>query len=134
MSIVKDGFYKQISGAIGNNNYLLLAGGGHLALSELAVSDHDHDTRYTKKIQAIPFVIGNTSGTAGTWTGTCDDIDAYYDGLSIIYINGVAGASTTTLNINGLGAATCYYTATTNLAATHPASAFNTTTILSIVE
>ena len=32
MSKTKDGFYKQISGAIGNNNYLLLAGGGHIAL------------------------------------------------------------------------------------------------------
>lgn len=50
------------------------------------------------------FFIKGASGTAGTWTGTHPDITAYYDGLMIAYKIGVAGASTTTLNINGLGA------------------------------
>ena len=63
----------------------------------------------TPKTQAIPYIVGpDTDTTAGTWTGTCEDITAYVDGLTIIYVPKVAGASTTTLNINGLGAKTCY--------------------------
>jgi hypothetical protein len=42
------------------------------------------------------------------WTGTCDDITEYYDGLLIAYKINVAGASdpATSLNINNLGAKT----------------------------
>ena len=36
MSLTKDGFYKSFSGAIGNNNYLLEAGGGHIAWGNAA--------------------------------------------------------------------------------------------------
>lgn len=52
------------------------------------------------------YYIEGTGTTAGTWLGSCDDITEYYDGLTIAYKIGVAGASTTTLNINGLGAKT----------------------------
>jgi hypothetical protein len=54
------------------------------------------------------YVEGNTSGTAGIWTGTHADITSYYAGLVVNYKIGIAGASTTTLNINGLGAKTVY--------------------------
>lgn len=57
----------------------------------------------------------STDTTAGTWTGTDARITSYYDGLTIIYKPAVAGASTTTLNINGLGAKTCYYSNTSKL-------------------
>lgn len=57
------------------------------------------------KGEAIYYIEG-TGTTAGTWLGTCEDITAYYDGLTIAYKINVAGASTTTLNINGLGAKT----------------------------
>lgn len=50
----------------------------------------------------------NTDTTAGTWTGSITDLTAYYDGLTITYVPAVATASTTTLNINSLGAITCY--------------------------
>lgn len=60
---------------------------------------HSHDG-------SIRYVVGNTSGTAGTWTGTISDISAYYDGLTVAYKIGIAGGSTTTLNINGYGAKT----------------------------
>jgi hypothetical protein len=61
--------------------------------------------------QAIPYIVGpDTDTVAGTWTGTHPGITAYTDGLTIIYVPKVAGASTTTLNINGLGAKTCYWT------------------------
>ena len=53
---------------------------------------------------------GATDSTAktSTWVGTSDKITSYYDGLTIRYKIGVAGQSTTTLNINGLGAKTVY--------------------------
>ena len=57
------------------------------------------------KGEAIHYIEG-TGTTAGTWLGTCEDITEYYDGLTVAYKIGIAGASTTTLNINGLGAKT----------------------------
>ena len=73
-------------------------------------------TTYTKRSQAIPYIVGpSTDTTAGTWTGSDSTITAYADGLTIIYVPAVAGAATTTLNINGLGAKTCYFTNTSKL-------------------
>ena len=57
----------------------------------------------------------STDTTAGTWTGSITGLTAYYDGLTILYVPAVAGASATTLNINSLGAKTCYYTNTSAL-------------------
>ena len=57
----------------------------------------------------------STDTTAGTWTGSITGLTAYYDGLTVLYVPAVAGASATTLNINGLGAKTCYYTNTSAL-------------------
>lgn len=66
--------------------------------------------------ERVYLVIGNTTGTAGTWTGTNERITSYFDGLLINYKIGVAGgSSTTTLNINGLGAKTIYLRGTTKL-------------------
>lgn len=60
---------------------------------------------------AVIYIEGpNTDTTAGTWTGSDDRIIEYYNGLTIIYVPAIAGADTTTLNINGLGAKTCYTT------------------------
>jgi hypothetical protein len=62
------------------------------------------------------YIVGNsTDTTAGTWTGTDSKIKSYYNGLTIIYVPKVDGASTTTLNLNGLGAKTCYYSNTSKL-------------------
>ena len=66
------------------------------------------------------FFIKGASGTAGTWTGSHPDITAYYDGLMIAYKVGVAGASTTTLNINGLGAVKVVRNATTAVSTVYP--------------
>jgi len=55
----------------------------------------------------IPYIVG-TGSTAGTWLGTLDGLSAYTDGLIILYKPSVAGASTTTLNLNSLGAKTIY--------------------------
>lgn len=57
----------------------------------------------------------STDTTAGTWTGSITGLTAYYNGLTILYVPAVAGASATTLNINNLGAKTCYFTNTSAL-------------------
>ena len=57
---------------------------------------------------SVHFVDGNSGGTAGTWTGTNNNISSYYDGLLVAFRHNTAGASTTTLNINSLGAKTVY--------------------------
>lgn len=69
---------------------------------------------------SVPFIIG-TGSTAGTWLGSLDGLTEYYDGLLILYKPSVAGASTTTLNINSLGAKTCYLNNTTKLTTHYPA-------------
>ena len=53
------------------------------------------------------YYVEGTGTTAGVWTGTIDGLTAYYDGLAILYKVNIAGATATTLNINGLGAITC---------------------------
>ena len=58
--------------------------------------------------KGVHYIEGNTAGTNGVWTGTHSEITAYYNGLTVVYRIGIAGASTTTLNINGLGAGTIY--------------------------
>lgn len=61
---------------------------------------------FAKKEHGTYYVVGNTSGTEGTWTGSNSDITSLYNGLTVAYKIGIKGASTTTLNINGLGAKT----------------------------
>ncbi len=59
--------------------------------------------------------IKGTSTTNGTWLGSDDTIKEYSDGLVILYQIPRAGASTTTLNINGFGAKTIYRYGATKL-------------------
>lgn len=68
---------------------------------------------------SVPYIVG-TGSTAGTWLGSLDNLTEYYDGLLILYKPAVAGASTTTLNINSLGAKTCYVNNTTKLTTHFP--------------
>ena len=70
---------------------------------------------------SIPFIVG-TGSTAGTWLGTLEGLTAYYDGLLILYKPSVAGASTTTLNLNDIGAKTCYINSTSKLTTHYPAN------------
>ena len=60
-------------------------------------------------------VADSGSTTAGTWLASNSDITALTDGLTIRYKVTVAGASTTKLNLNGLGAKTVYRNGTTKL-------------------
>jgi len=60
------------------------------------------------KSQAIFYIQGggttDTTNKVATWTGSHSDITEYYDGLMIAYKVGTAASTTTTLNINNLGA------------------------------
>lgn len=66
------------------------------------------------------FYIEGTGSTAGTWLGSHADITAYYEGLTVAYKIPVAGASTTKLNINNLGAVTVVKNATTAISTSYP--------------
>lgn len=69
----------------------------------------------------IPFITG-TGSTAGTWLGELTGLTEYYDGLLILYKPAIAGASTTTLNLNSIGAKTCYINNTSKLTTHFPAN------------
>ena len=73
---------------------------------------------------------GTTDATAKTsaWTGTSEYITSYYDGLTIKYKIGVAGQTTTTLNINNLGAKRVYRFSTTTLTTHFPVGSIITLT------
>ncbi|MBE6871449.1 MAG: SGNH/GDSL hydrolase family protein [Ruminococcaceae bacterium] len=74
-----------------------------------------------KKGESIYYIVGN-GDTAGVWTGTCEDITEYYDGLTILFKLNVAGVSGgSTLNINGLGACAVKRNASTAVTTTYPA-------------
>lgn len=66
------------------------------------------------------YYVEGTGTTAGTWTGSNSEITSYYDGLTILYKVNIAGASTTKLNINSLGAKTVYRYGTTKLTTQYP--------------
>ena len=58
--------------------------------------------------------------TAGVWHCTVDEIDEYYDGLTILFYINVAGATTTTLQVNELDAVQCFFNATSALTTQYP--------------
>ena len=65
---------------------------------------------------SIPYVEGPATDAAGVWTGSIDGLTAYTNGLTVIYVPAVAGASGgVTLNLNGLGAVPCCTTNSTAL-------------------
>lgn len=66
------------------------------------------------------FYIKGRGTTAGEWIGFDERITEYYDGLNVYFYINVAGSTTTTLNINGLGAKTIYRGGTTKLTTQYP--------------
>lgn len=89
-----------------------------------------HVTAVNTKTVTLPkaslyYVEGSGSTTdstakTSTWLGSCDGITSYYPGLSIAYKLDVAGQTTTTLNINGLGAITVVRNANTGISTAYP--------------
>lgn len=74
---------------------------------------------YAAKQNSTYYVEG-TGTTSGTWLGSISGLTSYYDGLTIRYKIPTNGASTTTLNINGIGAATIYHYGTSKLTTHYP--------------
>lgn len=83
--------------------------------------DYDQDTRLQigRYAENGIFYIDGTGTTAGAWLGSHDGITEYYDGLVVLYRIPIKGATTTTLNINGLGAKTCYVNSDSSKLTTH---------------
>ena len=98
---------------LAQNNRLWMSKNAYSAIYAEDVAETNTDIANAIKY-SIHYVEGPTTDTtAGTWTGTINGITELYDGLTIIYVPAVAGgSSTTTLNINGLGEKTCYYSNT----------------------
>lgn len=98
---------------LAQNNRLWMSKNAYSAIYAEDVAETNTDIANAIKY-SIHYVEGPTTDTTpGTWTGTINGITKLYDGLTIIYVPAVAGgSSTTTLNINGLGAKTCYYSNT----------------------
>lgn len=69
--------------------------------------------------KGIYYIEGNTEGTAGKWTGEHNSIKEYYPGLVIAYKIGIQGASTTKLDINGLGEIKVVRNQGTNISTTY---------------
>lgn len=70
--------------------------------------------------QRIPYIVGDST-VAGAWTGVCEGITEYSDGLTVLYRTNIAGVSGgTTLNINGLGAVPVYRNVSTAITTTYP--------------
>lgn len=62
----------------------------------------------------------DTTNKVATWVGSHPNINAYYDGLTIAYKVVSAGSTTTTLNINNLGAVPVVRNATTAISTAYP--------------
>ena len=62
----------------------------------------------------------DTTNKVATWVGTHPNITEYYDGLTIAYKVVSAGSTTTTLNINNLGAVPVVRNATTAISTAYP--------------
>ena len=61
----------------------------------------------------------DTTNKVATWLGTCPAITSYYPGLVIAYKISTAGSTTTTLNINDLGAVTVVKNVTTGISTSY---------------
>ena len=76
-------------------------------------------TTYNLRDDRIITLVDSGSTTAGTWVASTEsptqNLTAYADGQIFLYKVAVAGASTTTLNIDGLGAKTVYRAGTTKV-------------------
>lgn len=88
---------------VGASSCMLHKATGQASSNTLMVTTHGYKVGGGAE---TPYIVGD-SKTLGEWTGTCEAITEYYDGLAILYKTNVQTAVSdyTTLNINGLGAA-----------------------------
>lgn len=110
-----------------------------MAISKIKVGNVDHEIKTriplvdglqaaldakADREQGIYYIEGSgttdSTNKVATWLGTHSDITAYYSGLTVAYKVATAGSSTTTLNINNLGAVTVVRNATTDISTACP--------------
>ena len=61
--------------------------------------------KLAKREQVMHYILGESTSGVSAWVGSCPEIEAYYEGLMVVYrLGGVGGGNAVTLNINGLGA------------------------------
>ena len=101
----------------GTNVATFTANASSSVTANITVPTTASDVGAAPKTAGVYLVKGNSTGTEGTWTGTSDEFTNYYDGLVVAYDIGIAGASTTTLQINSTynSAKTVYLRGTTKL-------------------
>jgi hypothetical protein len=117
-------FCAQLLGNITNNTWKFTA--FTLAGADDIPTDEHIGSIVDEKLSEIPDTSGenavfyikgggttDTTNKVATWTGSHPDITKYYEGLTIAYKVGTAGSTTTTLNINGLGAVSVVRNVTT---------------------
>ena len=79
---------------------------------------------FAKKEAGIFYIEGtgttDTTAKVAAWLGVHQDITEYYAGLTVLYKVSTAGSTTTTLNINGLGAVPVVRNATTAISTVVP--------------
>ena len=81
------------------------------------LTEHQDLSNYAKKNQGIFYIVGNSTGTEGEWTGTHPDITEYYEGMIIAYQKLIeGGANGTYININNLGRVPVYKNRLTTMA------------------
>ena len=115
------------NGVCGDNSLvtLYLSADGTADVQSIDVQDVVSEVNNkADKTEGAFYIVGSgtTDSTAktSTWVGTSDRITEYYDGLAIRYKIGVAGQTTTTLNINNLGAKPIYLFNTTKVTTQFP--------------
>lgn len=70
----------------------------------------------TNQGNGIHYIVGDSSSVFGKWVGYCEEIQSYYDGLTIAYKTiATGGSAITTLNINNLGEVMVKHNATTDV-------------------
>lgn len=112
------------SAAYKNTSAFDAAGAAEDALEEAkSYADTVGETK-AKKAAGVYYIEGqgttDTTNKVATWLGTHADIDAYYEGLMVAYKVGTAGSTTTTLNINNLGAIPVVKNADTGITTSFP--------------
>ena len=112
------------SAAYKNTSAFDAAGAAEDALEEAkSYADTVGETR-AKKAAGVYYIEGqgttDTTNKVATWLGTHADISAYYEGLMVAYKVGTDGSTTTTLNINNLGAIPVVKNADTGITTSFP--------------
>lgn len=95
-----------------------------LSASDVGAATSGQVEQLIEEIGKLPrgayYIVGNST-SAGVWTGVCEAITEYYDGLTVLYKINVAGVSGgTTLNINSLGAVPVRRNASTAVTTIYP--------------